>query len=171
MMSIYLYANETQTGPFSEEQLQQLLLAGTVSGETMGWKEGMAGWEKLSTFVAIPAARALPPPPPAPRDSSLMGIISLSFGLLSLVGWVVLLVVAGFAQREGRATPTFNMIVGLFLMGGMLLNFLALVVGVVGAFKSRANTLAILGAALNAFWIVGIVALVIIGLVMKSHHA
>jgi len=97
-MSLYLYQNEQQTGPFTEEQVSQMLQAGIV------------------------------------------------------------------AHNNGSATQTFNMIVGFLFMGGIALNFLAMVLGVIGAFKSKANTLAIIGACLNGFALLALIALMVIGL-------
>lgn len=44
--------NGQQTGPVTEAQLAQLLAAGTISSDTLVWREGMADWQ--------PLGRALP---------------------------------------------------------------------------------------------------------------
>jgi hypothetical protein len=162
-MSLYLYQNDQQTGPFSEEQIGQMLQAGTVTPDTLSWKEGMETWSPLSSLHLSPGREVVPPAPPAMSKSPL-GLISFYYSLFSFVGWAILLVMAGVAHNNGTATPTFNMIIGFLLMGGLFLNFVAMIVGVIGAFKSKANTLAILGACLNAFALVGLVGLMILGL-------
>jgi len=162
-MSLYLYQNEQQTGPFTEEQVSQMLQAGIVAPDTLGWKEGMETWIPLSTLRPAPSPEAAPPPPPK-KSSSPLGIISFGYSLFSLVGWAILLIVAGVAHNNGSATQTFNMIVGFLFMGGIALNFLAMVLGVIGAFKSKANTLAIIGACLNGFALLALIALMVIGL-------
>ena len=163
-MSLYLYQNEQQTGPFSEEQISQMLRAAIVSPDTLGWKEGMSGWKPLSTIVSLPNP-GLPPTPSASKSP--LGLISLAVSLVTVVGWVVLLVVAGIAHNAGTATQTFNIIVGFFLLGGIFINFAALVLGLIGSFKRGSNTLAIIGASLNGFQIVALIALVCIGLAAK----
>jgi GYF domain 2 len=163
-MSLYLYQNEQRTGPFSEEQVRQMLQAGTVSPDTLAWKEGIADWSPLGTFLS-PSGLAIPPAP-RPR-TSILGLISFVFSLVALVVWAVLLIAAGLAHNAGTATKTFNMIVGFIFMLGIFLNFAAMVLGIIGSFKSRANTLAIIGASLNGFQLVGLVLLICIGLAAK----
>jgi hypothetical protein len=170
-MSLYLYQNDQQTGPFSEEQINQMLQAGIVAPDTLGWKEGMSTWSPLSSLRSLPSPRTSPPPPPSGGKRSPLGIISFVFGIISLVLWAVLLVVAGLAHNSGTVTSTFNIIVGFISMGGICLNFMAMVLGVIGAFKSKANTLAIIGACLNGFILVALVGLIILGLAMKSAGA
>jgi hypothetical protein len=164
-MSLYLYQNNQQTGPFTEDQISQMLRTGIVLPDTLGWKEGMSGWEPLSAFVSL-VNTGLPPTPPVRKSP--LGLISFIFSLISVVGWLILLVIAGMAHNAGTATETFNMIVGFFFLGGVCLNFVALVLGIIGAFKSSANTLAIIGASLNGFQIVALIVLMIIGLAMKQ---
>jgi hypothetical protein len=163
-MSLYLYQNNQQTGPFTEDQIGQMLRTGIISPDTLGWKEGMSDWEPLSGFTSL-ANTGLPPTPPVRKSP--LSLISFIFSLISLVGWLILLVTAGIAHNAGTATPAFNMIVGFLFLGGVCLNFTALVLGLIGAFKSRANTLAIIGASLNGFQILALIALIIIGLTVK----
>jgi len=164
-MSLYLYQNDQRTGPFSEDQVSQMLRAGIISPETLGWKEGLAGWERISALVST--ANTTIPPAPAVRKSPL-GLISFVCSLVTMVGWAVLLAVAGIAHNNGTATESFNVIVGLFLMGGIVINFIALVLGFIGIFQGRPNTLAILGASLNGFLILALIGLVCLGLAMKN---
>jgi hypothetical protein len=164
-MSLYLYQNNQQTGPFTEEQISQMLKAGIVSVDTLAWKQGMAGWERLSTIAPL-ANPGIPPVPTVSRSP--LGVISFIVSLITLAAWLVLLVVAGMAHNAGTATNTFNVIVGVLFLGGICLNFIALVLGVIGAFKSRANTLAIIGASLNAFQILALIALMCLGLAIKN---
>jgi uncharacterized RDD family membrane protein YckC len=47
----YYYAVDgQQNGPVTEEQLDQLVTSGSLSPETLVWKEGMANWEAYSTL-------------------------------------------------------------------------------------------------------------------------
>ena len=65
-MNYYLYLNGQQIGPYTEEQIRNLIAAGTVAQTDLCWQEGMAEWQPLYTmlsFVQV-AAAAVPPPPP-----------------------------------------------------------------------------------------------------------
>jgi len=111
-MSLYLYQNDQQTGPFTGEQIQEMLRAGTVTRDTLGWKEGLADWSPLSSLLpALEMAIPLPPPPPKPRSSRL-GIISFVIALISMGLWAALFLAAGIAHNNGSATQTFDVIIG-----------------------------------------------------------
>jgi hypothetical protein len=45
----YYAAANNQQGPVSEQDLKKLLSEGTINGETLIWKEGMAEWTMLKT--------------------------------------------------------------------------------------------------------------------------
>ena len=168
-MNIYLHQDDKQTGPFTEQQIRQMLQTAAIRVDTLGWKEGMAAWEPLSSLgFQAPAlvVSSVPSTVPASKRSAL-GLISFIISLVSLVGWAILLTVAGMAANAGTATNSFHIVVGLFVLLGLTLNFAGMILGVVGAFKSRANIFAILGACLNAFIMMALVALVIIGLTVK----
>tara|TARA_B110000208_G_scaffold13483_3_gene16490 strand:- start:1862 stop:3208 length:1347 start_codon:yes stop_codon:yes gene_type:complete len=59
--------NGQQTGPFTWQQLQQMVQAGQITKDTHVWKQGMAGWltagevQELANLFG-----AVPPPPPSP---------------------------------------------------------------------------------------------------------
>jgi hypothetical protein len=163
-MSIYLHQNEQQTGPFSEDQIRQMLQASIIPGSTLAWKEGMAGWEPISSF---PLAASLPNPPPPPARGSALGLTSFIIGLVSLPVWFILIAVAGVIHNTGNASPTFNMLLGLVIIFGLLVNFVALLVGGIAAFKSKPNTLSIIGAGVNGFVLVALIGLVWLGLAIK----
>jgi hypothetical protein len=167
-MSLYLYQNDQQTGPFTGEQIQEMLRAGTVTRDTLGWKEGLADWSPLSSLLpALEMAIPLPPPPPKPRSSRL-GIISFIIALVSMGLWAALFLAAGIAHNNGSATQTFDVIIGFILMAGVAVNFMAMVLGAIGIFKSKANTLAIIGTCMNGFLLLAVIGLVIIGLMAKG---
>ena len=169
-MSIYLLQNKQQTGPFTEEHVRGLLRTGAVAGGTLGWKEGMANWEPVSTFVSPLTVSSVPGTPPLPpRAKSPLGLISFIISLVTAPIWLVLFAVAGWAHNTGNVSAGFNMGVGLVAVCGLFLNSAAVIVGVVAAFKNRPNTLAIIGACLNAIIILGIIGLICLGLAMQAH--
>lgn len=70
-MQIYVARNGQHLGQFSVEEVNRKLADGTLSLTDLGWYEGAAGWAPLSSIagVALPAAPAMPiPPPPAPSS-------------------------------------------------------------------------------------------------------
>ncbi|MDR3268178.1 MAG: SPFH domain-containing protein [Tannerella sp.] len=75
----HLSVNGAQTGPYSPDQLRQMVVMGQVTTSTYVWKAGMAGWEPAANvpevyalFAAVPPppppAPPVPPPPPAPAE-------------------------------------------------------------------------------------------------------
>lgn len=60
-----IYSNGQQTGPFGMQQLQQLVLSGSLTKETYVWKQSMPQWELAGNVVELNAlfASACPPPP------------------------------------------------------------------------------------------------------------
>jgi len=59
-MNIYLYLNDQQTGPYTEEQLRTMLVSGTINTEQLSWHEGLAEWQPLKTILSI---APIPSPP------------------------------------------------------------------------------------------------------------
>lgn len=59
--------NGQQAGPYTVDQLRQLIASGNMTRTTYVWKAGMAGWEQAVNVqeVAILFGAVPPPPPPA----------------------------------------------------------------------------------------------------------
>jgi hypothetical protein len=171
-MSIYLLQNQQQTGPYTESQVQHLLQAAVVAGSTLAWKEGMAAWAPISTLVSTQAASFAPGyPPPPPGRKSPLGLASFVVSLISAPLWLILFVIAGIAHNAGNATEGFNMIVGFVAIAGIFVNFAGTVMGLVAAFKGKPNTLAIIGAALNGFMVIGILGMIALGIAVQHGHS
>lgn len=67
--SQYMVAvNGQQSGPYTIQQLQQLIQQGQVSANTHVWKQGMANWETAANVGELSSlfASNTPPPPPMP---------------------------------------------------------------------------------------------------------
>lgn len=60
-MNIYLAKDGAQTGPFSEDQLHQMLAGGQAVSSDLAWREGMADWQPLRNLLGL----SQPPPLPA----------------------------------------------------------------------------------------------------------
>ncbi|MBC7387352.1 MAG: DUF4339 domain-containing protein [Cryobacterium sp.] len=54
----FLFFNESQHGPFSEDEIEGMLGAGKANGETFVWKDGMSDWERLDSVHAFSTATA-----------------------------------------------------------------------------------------------------------------
>ncbi len=65
----FLYINGQQTGPLAPGQIQQMIGSGQVNGQTLAWRQGMAGWQALQTvpdLAALLQSGGIVPPPPPP---------------------------------------------------------------------------------------------------------
>jgi len=58
----YTWQNGTQQGPFEEQQVRDIALAGTLGPLALVWREGAAGWSTLAELLspAAPAAVTRP---------------------------------------------------------------------------------------------------------------
>ena len=61
-MQIFLYLNNEQAGPFTPEQIQGMMAAGSVTPDTVGWYEGLDGWKPVSEIPALAGGAAGGPP-------------------------------------------------------------------------------------------------------------
>lgn len=93
----YFYAdlNNTPIGPFSPEELQQNLVAGTIRAETQVIEEGGTAWQPYSNLImqrlsASTGGAAVPPPPPSSNPKE----VSLGYAIL----WFLCCVPIGFMQ-------------------------------------------------------------------------
>lgn len=63
--SYYLAINGNQQGPYTAEQIKQMITTHSVASDTLAWKEGMSSWANLSSFSEFSAFfRQVPPPIP-----------------------------------------------------------------------------------------------------------
>ncbi|MEI6278631.1 MAG: DUF4190 domain-containing protein [Verrucomicrobiae bacterium] len=89
-MEITIHSKGVQQGPFSEEQVKQLLLSGGLSDSDLGWSPGMEEWKPLSAFPEL-KNDSVPPPMSAQDTTALektepLAIWSLVLGIISIVG-------------------------------------------------------------------------------------
>ncbi len=62
----YAGINNQQAGPFTPEQLQQMIVQGQIDRDTLVWKQGMAGWEKAGQVDDLQGLFGAVPPPLPP---------------------------------------------------------------------------------------------------------
>lgn len=109
-MDIYLTRNGQQNGPYSADDLNNMLESETITGDDLCWYEGCETWIPLSTFpgFAQPAAAVPPPPPPAmARPPTALPPASNSMSDLRThpLGYIMLAVAAVGAVLIWRAEP------------------------------------------------------------------
>src|ERR1700731_4434777 len=61
-MQIHIARNGQKMGPFSLEEVNRQLAAGTLSLSDLAWYEGAAGWAALSTVPGVSAGAAASTP-------------------------------------------------------------------------------------------------------------
>jgi hypothetical protein len=71
-MEIYLSREGTQYGPYSVEQLNEMLAAEQITGQDMFWYEGREDWAQLSQMPGYEEPRKAGPPPPPPGPPAAM---------------------------------------------------------------------------------------------------
>jgi len=108
MENIYVVRGTEQAGPFTESDIRAQLAAGTITGDSLIWWDGLPEWTALSKTplgaapsvnVAAPAPAAVPAPAPtaavaAPgaTKTSTLAIVSLVLGILGLpmlLCWII----------------------------------------------------------------------------------
>jgi len=102
MASPWNYLQNGQTlGPIPEEQLKAMLVAGTLKGDDLVWREGMTGWTAAKQCPEL-ATFSLPAPASNPYGASVGSAASAetSLAVVNLLRqtkpWVRLLAVLGF---------------------------------------------------------------------------
>jgi GYF domain 2 len=96
--SWYYAAQGAQQGPILEAELRDLVAGGVVTGETLVWTEGMAGWEKAGRIPGLMSHLGSQEPgrPPAPSNDMRGGAsgiapLSAKFGIWPLFGRALLM--------------------------------------------------------------------------------
>lgn len=126
-MSWYYAIGQEQKGPVTDDQLQALVRDGVITGDTLVWREGMAGWQAYRTIVppgTLPAAGAATistsPAPAGPegvpqsRGRGEADFFQTDYEVLIGYAW----------SRGWRA---FSNSAGLMIGGGLLLFLIAMV--------------------------------------------
>lgn len=61
-MTIHISRNGQRLGPYTEQQLAEVVKNGQISLDDTAWKEGMADWQPLRTIYTPPVGAPTPPP-------------------------------------------------------------------------------------------------------------
>jgi uncharacterized RDD family membrane protein YckC len=106
-MEVWIGRDGERHGPYKEMDVRQWLRSGQVSADDLGWYEGMADWQPLSSLFpeelerdSAPGADVPPPPPSASAASSSVageGVTAMTFDYASFWqrfgAWVIDLMV------------------------------------------------------------------------------
>src|SRR5690606_10280531 len=60
----FLFANDSQTGPYTADEVKSMVAVGKIGAESFVWKDGMKDWEKISTVPELASAAAGGSKPP-----------------------------------------------------------------------------------------------------------
>ena len=74
-MDWYYAENGQQKGPVSEEEFNRLIAAGTITPDTLVWREGMEQWQPKHMVTSTPPMAAPAPSPPAPSEPAEPGTV------------------------------------------------------------------------------------------------
>jgi hypothetical protein len=59
-MQIYLYQNDQQIGPYTEQEIREFISARTIQETDVCWHEGLSDWQPLNTVISFAARHAQP---------------------------------------------------------------------------------------------------------------
>ena len=62
----FIAVNGAQTGPFSMQQLQAMVISGQLTQQSLVWKQRMSGWLAANTQAELTSLFGAVPPPPPP---------------------------------------------------------------------------------------------------------
>jgi hypothetical protein len=106
--------------------------------------------------------------PSVTRGHKGLGIASFIIGVICLITVMGLVVVAGVVTNAGRATPEFNMILGLGMISTVFVDLIGIVLGIFGAAdRSSKKAYPVIGLVLNVLVVALFSALLIAGLSMR----
>ena len=94
-VQIYLFQNDQQTGPYTEQQICDLLAAGSLQSTDVCWHEGLSDWQPLQSVISfrssgpeIPNISLSAPSQPAPT------VVQTNVRQGALIGGIVCFVIA-----------------------------------------------------------------------------
>ena len=150
-MQVHIARDGKQLGPFSLEEINRQLAAGTLNLTDNAWYEGAAGWAPLSSVPGVTAVSPIgavpvlpgavatqPAPLVPPRKTEQLAVLSLIFSLLGLFGFCCgFFLMAGIAgvvcghialsrikanpELEGHGLALSGVIVGYAAIAGWLI--------------------------------------------------
>jgi hypothetical protein len=68
-MNIYLYQNGKEVGPYTEDQLRDMVKSGAISQTENAWHEGLSEWKPLNKIISIASSGPAFPLPPSRQSN------------------------------------------------------------------------------------------------------
>jgi hypothetical protein len=97
-----------------------------------------------------------------------LGIASFIIGVTCVIVVMGLVTLAGVTTHAGRATPEFNMVIGLGMISAVFVDLIGIALGIFGvADRASKKVYPVLGLVLNVLVVAVFTALMIIGLSMR----
>jgi hypothetical protein len=134
-MQIHIARDGKQLGPFSLEEINRQLAAGTLSLSDNAWYEGASGWAPLSTVPGVtggaPSSAPIPPATPSPAPAPTSPAVPVAPTVITVA-----------APTEPLAIWSLVLsLVGLlgFCCGGPVLGIAGVICGHLGLSKINAN--------------------------------
>ncbi len=130
-MQAYLAKNYQVSGPFPQEHILDLARSGQLDDQYTALPEGTTEWVPLEQFLGVPLAQlAGSPLPPENRVYTRAGYGSLMVGGLGAVAWLVIMMAAGLAVKQGANNQSPTMVMyGLMMFVMLALNVAGLIAG------------------------------------------
>jgi type II secretory pathway pseudopilin PulG len=117
MAQYYLSKNGQQSGPFSQQQIDQMLQSGLFSGTEFYRQEDVPDWKPISQlpgFVPPPVPPPQFPPvaaPPGRSNCLLIGLIcgAVALVLVAVIGLLAAIAVPNFLRARKRSQATIEL--------------------------------------------------------------
>ena len=119
---IHISRNGQQEGPYSIQQIQQMLADGSITASALSWKEGLSQWVPLSQIISsLPTEPSHSTPPPVPVASVVTtqhtGIGRLAyFGILIGITFLSALLQAAVASEPSAAGVVLLLTVAVYFV-------------------------------------------------------
>ena len=111
-MNTYLYLQNQQEGPFSDDQLCQMWKTGQINPETLYWREGFSQWQSLRMIQSEIGFTSAAQPPPLPtqppvKQKKKFGCLALTLLCVGIIGisFVGLIIIAAVMTGSGASKP------------------------------------------------------------------
>ncbi|MCE5277947.1 MAG: GYF domain-containing protein [Planctomycetaceae bacterium] len=115
----WYYANGgVQSGPVSQETFQSLVDNGTITVNTLVWRQGMANWQTWSALQASESAAQSSAEPPRQQLCSRCGLYCSSDDMIQYQGrWICATCKPAFIQQVQEGAPVAPPVQGPWAMG------------------------------------------------------
>src|ERR1051326_1333504 len=137
-MQIYISRNQQQLGPYSVPETRSRIMNGQLTGGDLAWHAGLIAWITLSEILAALPSPLQTPRPAPPPEISLFAWGSFIGSIVGAIGWIIFIVLAVMVS-EKKEDDLAMAAVGLFTIGGLVLNILGGIAAILALNKPCTN--------------------------------